>query len=235
MWPSTQACQILKLLRLGGVQDHSGHSRTSQPWTPQPPSWKATSQDFADTEPIHTNIELVGLLTILQNQTIFEISIRTISIGNLDLVLRLPISTARHDKLAISTPIQMMGFFQIPVRQLSREETIGVIETKGVMVSSETIWNEVQVARTAGWVFHVILLATSTYANGTDTRTYFTLSTTTHKQPRDQSDNVGKADKDWTRFLNFSHTTRPSMNVFQYHTKFTTVSARRNHDITNAF
>ena len=40
-----------------------------------------------------------------------------------------------------------------------------------------------------------------------------------------QSDNVGKADKDSTRFLNFSHTTRPSMNVFQYHTKFTTVSA----------
>ena len=183
VWPSTQASQILKLLRLGGVQDHSGHSRTSQPWTPQPPSWKATSQDFADTEPIHTNIELVGLLTILQNQTIFEISIRTISIRNLDLVLRLPISTARHDKLAISTPIQMMGFFQIPVRQLSREETIGVIETKGAMVSSETNWNEVQVARTAGWVFHVILLATSTFspnANGTDTRTYFTLSTTTH-------------------------------------------------------
>ena len=53
VWPSTQASQILKLLRLGGVQDHSGHSRTSQPWTPQPPSWKATSQDFADTEPIH--------------------------------------------------------------------------------------------------------------------------------------------------------------------------------------
>ena len=39
----------------------------------------------------------------------------------------------------------MMGFFQIPVRQLSREETIGVIETKGAMVSSETNWNEVQI------------------------------------------------------------------------------------------
>ena len=140
------------------------------------------SQDFADTEPIHTNIELVGLLTILQNQTIFEISICTISTGNLDLVLRLPISTARDDKLAISTPIRMMGF-QIPVRQLSREETIGVIETKGAMVSSETIRNEVQVTRTAGWVFHEISLATSTFspnANGTDTRTYFTLSTTIH-------------------------------------------------------
>ena len=36
-------------------------------------SWKATSQDSADTEPIHTNIELVGLLTISKNQTIFEI------------------------------------------------------------------------------------------------------------------------------------------------------------------
>ena len=33
-------------------------------------SWKATSQDPADTEPIHTDIELVGLLTI---STIFEI------------------------------------------------------------------------------------------------------------------------------------------------------------------
>ena len=31
----------------------------------------------------------------------------------------------------------MMGFFQIPVRQLSREETIGVIETKGAVVSNE--------------------------------------------------------------------------------------------------
>ena len=43
VWPSTQASQFLKLLRLGRVQDHSGHSRTSQPWTPQPLSWKATS------------------------------------------------------------------------------------------------------------------------------------------------------------------------------------------------
>ena len=58
---------------------------------------KAISQDFADIEPIHTNIELVGYLTILQNQTIFENSIRTINIGNLDLVVRPPISTARHD------------------------------------------------------------------------------------------------------------------------------------------
>ena len=58
---------------------------------------KAISQDFADTELIHTNIELVGYLTILQNQTIFEISICTISIGNLDLVVRFPISTVRHD------------------------------------------------------------------------------------------------------------------------------------------
>ena len=184
VWPCTQASQILKLLRLGGVQDHSGHSGTSQPWTPQPPPGRQlhkTSQ--TPSRKIYTNIELVSLLTILQNQTIFEISIRTISIGNLDLVVRLPISTARHDKLAISTPIQMMGFFQIPVRQLSREETIGVIETKSAMVSNETIWNEVQVARTAGWVFHLIFLATSTFspnANGTDTRTYFTLSTTTH-------------------------------------------------------
>ena len=33
----------------------------------------------------------------------------------------------------------VLGFFQILVRQLSREETIEVIETKGVMVSSEPI------------------------------------------------------------------------------------------------
>ena len=39
-----------------------------------------------------TNIELVGLLTILQNQTIFEIFIPTTSIENLDPVLRHPIS-----------------------------------------------------------------------------------------------------------------------------------------------
>ena len=82
VWPSTQASQILKLPRIGAVQDHSGHPGTSQPLTPQPPSWKATSQDPADTEPIHTNIQLVGPLTISQNQTIFEISIRTTSIGN---------------------------------------------------------------------------------------------------------------------------------------------------------
>ena len=53
-----------------------------------------------------TNIELVGLLTILQNQTIFEIFIPSTSIRNLDPVLRHSISTPRHDKLAISTPIQ---------------------------------------------------------------------------------------------------------------------------------
>ena len=52
----------------------------------------------------------------------------------------------------------VLGFFQTLVRQLSREETIEVIETKGAMVSSDTIWNEVQVTRTAGWVFHPILL-----------------------------------------------------------------------------
>ena len=45
VWPSTQASQILKLLRIGGVQDHSGHPGTSQPLTPQPPFWKATSQN----------------------------------------------------------------------------------------------------------------------------------------------------------------------------------------------
>ena len=45
------------------------------------------------------------------------------------------------------------------MRKFFREETIEVIETKGAMVSKETIWNEVQVARTAGWVFHPILLA----------------------------------------------------------------------------
>ena len=37
-------------------------------------------------------------------------------------------------------------------------------ETKSATVSSETIWNEVQVARTAGWVFHPIFLATSTFS-----------------------------------------------------------------------
>ena len=41
----------------------SGHPGTSQPLTLQLPSWKATSQDPADTEPIHTNIQLVGPLT----------------------------------------------------------------------------------------------------------------------------------------------------------------------------
>ena len=94
--------------RIGGVQDHSGHPGTSQPLTPQPPSCKATSQDPADTEQIHTNTQLVGFLTISQNQTIFEISIRRTSIENVgsDPVLHLLISIPRHDKLAISTPIQ---------------------------------------------------------------------------------------------------------------------------------
>ena len=129
--------QILKLPRLGGVQDHSGHPGTSFV------DAAAALLEGNFTRPRRhradiTNIELVGLLTILQNHTIFEIFIPTTSIGNLDPVLRHPISTPRHDKLSISTP----------VRQLSREETIEVIETKGAMVSSETIWNEVQVART---------------------------------------------------------------------------------------
>ena len=129
VWPSTEASQILKLLRIGGVQDHSGHPGTSQPLTSQPPFWKATLQDLADTEPIHTNIELVSHLTTI----------------------------LRHDKLAISTPLQAR-----------REETVEVINDL----------NEVQVARTAGWVFHPILLETSTVspnAKGADIRTYFTL------------------------------------------------------------
>ena len=56
----------------------------------------------------------------------------------------------------------MLGF-QTLVLQFSREETIEGIETKGAMVTSETVWNEVQVTRTAGWVFYLILLATSTF------------------------------------------------------------------------
>ena len=88
------------------MQDHSGHPGTKSTVNIATAPWKATSQDLADTEPTHTNIELVGLLTISQNQTIFEISIRTTSIGNLDPVLRFPIFTARHDTLAIFTPIQ---------------------------------------------------------------------------------------------------------------------------------
>ena len=63
----------------------------------------------------------------------------------------------RSSTMSVGVPDAVLGFFQILVRQLSREETIEVIETKGAMVSSETIWNEVQVARTAGWVFHPIL------------------------------------------------------------------------------
>ena len=161
VWSSTQASQVLKLLRIGGVQDHSGHPETSQPLTPQPPSWKATSQDPADTEPIHTNIELVGFLTISQNQTIFEISIRTISIGNVRSGSCSPSPNlhSKVDKLATSHTDSdtVLGFFQTLVRKLFREETIEVIETKGAMVSSETIWNEVQVTRTASWVFDPIL------------------------------------------------------------------------------
>ena len=65
----------------------------------------------------------------------------------MDPVLRLPISIPRHDKLATSTPIQIpcWDFF-------FHEETIEVIEAKGAIVGSETIWNEVQVARIAGRV-----------------------------------------------------------------------------------
>ena len=144
------------------MQDHSGHPGTSQPLTPQPPSCKATSQDPADTEPIHTNIEPVGFLTISQNQTIFEISIRTTSIGNVRSGSCSPSCNlhSKVDKLATSPPIQTpcWAFFQTLVRKLFREETKEVIETKGAMVSSETIWNEVQVTRTADWVFDPILL-----------------------------------------------------------------------------
>ena len=49
-------------------------------------------------------------------------------------------------------PDAVLGLFQILVRQLFREETIEVMKTKGATVSSETIWNEVQVARTSGRV-----------------------------------------------------------------------------------
>ena len=54
----------------------------------------------------------------------------------------------RHDKLATSTPIQIPCW----AFSLFHEETIEVIEAKGAIVRSETIWNEVQVARTAGRV-----------------------------------------------------------------------------------
>ena len=106
--PSTQASQILKLPRIGRVQDHSGHPGTSQLLTPQPPSCKATSQDPADTEPIHTNVELVGFLTISQNQTIFEISIRRTSIENVGSGSCSPSCNlhSKVDKLATSPPIQ---------------------------------------------------------------------------------------------------------------------------------
>ena len=68
--------------------------------------------------------------------------------------------------MSVGVPDTVLGFFQILMRQLSREETIEVIKTKGAMVSSETISNEVQVARTAGWVFHSILkLRLSAHAN----------------------------------------------------------------------
>ena len=143
VWPSTQAFQILKLPRIGAVQAHSGDPGTNQPLTPQPTSWKETLQDLADTEPIHTNIQLVGPLTISQNQTIFEISIRTTSIGNFRSGSCSP-SPNLHSKARQAGDFHtdsdtVLGFFQILVRQLSREETIEVIETKGAMVSSETI------------------------------------------------------------------------------------------------
>ena len=92
---------------------------------------------------------------------IFEISIGTTSIGNFCSGSCSP-SPNLHSKARQAGDFHtdsdtVLGFFQILVRQLSREETIEAIETTGAMVSSETIWNEVQVARTAGWVFHPIL------------------------------------------------------------------------------
>ena len=79
--------QILKLPRLGGVQDHSGHPGTSSVDT------AAAFLEGNFTRPRRhradiTNIELVGFLTILQNQTIIEIFIPTTSTGNPDPVLR---------------------------------------------------------------------------------------------------------------------------------------------------
>ena len=56
----------------------------------------------------------------------------------------------RSPTMSVGVPDTVLGFFLILVRQLSRKETIEVIETKGAMVSSETIRNEVQVARIAG-------------------------------------------------------------------------------------
>ena len=44
--------QIRNFFGSGECRDHSGHPGTSQPLTPQPPFWKATSQDLVDTEPI---------------------------------------------------------------------------------------------------------------------------------------------------------------------------------------
>ena len=54
--------------------------------------------------------------------------------------------------MSVGVPDACLAFSQILVRQLSREETIGGIETKGVMVSSKPILNEVQVARISGQV-----------------------------------------------------------------------------------
>ena len=45
----------------------------------------------------------------------------------------------RSSTMSVGVPDACLAFSQILVRQLSREETIGVIETKGVMVSSEPI------------------------------------------------------------------------------------------------
>ena len=41
--------------------------------------------------------------------------------------------------MSVGVPDACLAFFQSLVSQLSREETIGVMESKGVMVSSEPI------------------------------------------------------------------------------------------------
>ena len=43
----------------------------------------------------------------------------------------------RSPTMSVGVPDAVLGFFPILLRQLSREETIEVIETKGAMVSSE--------------------------------------------------------------------------------------------------
>ena len=45
----------------------------------------------------------------------------------------------RSSTMSVGVPDACLAFSQILGRQLSREETIGVIETKGVIVSSEPI------------------------------------------------------------------------------------------------